>query len=136
MYSGGGPFLAALGGLEILGPDQQTMAAALRVRSARSDRLASNVANADTPGYLARDLDFETALSQLRDRPDGAPGAAASDNPAAGEAIAEASLRFDRNDVDVNRALAKAYANSLDYVATLKLYGDSIQRLVSATLGS
>src|SRR5579871_1693158 len=29
----------------------------------RSEVLASNLANADTPGYLARDIDFKKALS-------------------------------------------------------------------------
>jgi flagellar basal-body rod protein FlgB len=36
---------------------------ALRVREQRQQVLASNLANADTPGYKARDLDFRSALS-------------------------------------------------------------------------
>ncbi len=35
---------------------------ALRVREQRQQVLASNIANADTPNYKARDLDFKTAL--------------------------------------------------------------------------
>lgn len=35
---------------------------ALNLRSARQELLASNVANADTPGYKARDVDFATTL--------------------------------------------------------------------------
>lgn len=35
---------------------------ALRVRDQRQQVLASNIANADTPDYKARDLDFRTAL--------------------------------------------------------------------------
>ena len=35
---------------------------ALRVRDQRQQVLASNIANADTPNYKARDLDFNTAL--------------------------------------------------------------------------
>ncbi len=31
-------------------------------RSARAEVLAANIANADTPGYKARDLDFSSAL--------------------------------------------------------------------------
>ncbi|MEM7219889.1 MAG: flagellar basal body rod protein FlgB [Pseudomonadota bacterium] len=38
-------------------------AQALAFRGARSRVLASNLANADTPGYLARDLSFDAALS-------------------------------------------------------------------------
>ncbi|MEQ8315273.1 MAG: flagellar basal body rod protein FlgB [Gammaproteobacteria bacterium] len=37
---------------------------ALSLRSQRSAVLASNIANSSTPGYLARDYDFRTALSQ------------------------------------------------------------------------
>ncbi|SMF72525.1 flagellar basal body rod protein FlgB [Allosphingosinicella indica] len=39
--------------------------AALAVRSQRLSLLASNIANAATPGYKARDLDFETAMKQV-----------------------------------------------------------------------
>ncbi len=36
---------------------------ALILRSRRSEVLASNLANADTPGYKAKDIDFKTAIS-------------------------------------------------------------------------
>ncbi|MCU4676437.1 flagellar basal body rod protein FlgB [Catenovulum sp. 2E275] len=36
---------------------------ALKLRTERSEVLASNIANADTPGYKARDFDFKQALS-------------------------------------------------------------------------
>ena len=36
---------------------------ALALRSQRTEILASNIANADTPGYKARDIDFKTALA-------------------------------------------------------------------------
>ncbi|HZP86086.1 MAG TPA: flagellar basal body rod protein FlgB [Burkholderiales bacterium] len=35
---------------------------ALNVRAARSEVLASNIANADTPNYKARDMDFASVL--------------------------------------------------------------------------
>ncbi|HKY83007.1 MAG TPA: flagellar basal body rod protein FlgB, partial [Sphingobium sp.] len=35
---------------------------ALALRSQRLSLLASNIANASTPGYKARDIDFESAL--------------------------------------------------------------------------
>jgi flagellar basal-body rod protein FlgB len=38
-------------------------AAALSLREARLDVLASNLANADTPGFKARDIDFAQALT-------------------------------------------------------------------------
>ena len=39
---------------------------ALAVRARRAEHLASNIANADTPGYKARDIDFRQALSQAQ----------------------------------------------------------------------
>lgn len=38
--------------------------AALQLRSQRLNMLASNIANAATPGYKARDLDFRAALQE------------------------------------------------------------------------
>ena len=37
---------------------------ALNVRARRAEMLASNIANAETPGYKAKDIDFRAALSQ------------------------------------------------------------------------
>lgn len=45
-----------------LGVNQQ----ALTVHSRRSEILAGNLANADTPGYKARDIDFKEALQAVK----------------------------------------------------------------------
>ena len=42
--------------------DFQTQA--LTLRAERQRLIASNIANADTPGYIARDMDFASALKQ------------------------------------------------------------------------
>lgn len=39
--------------------------AALTVRSQRMGVLASNIANASTPGYKAKDIDFQAALATI-----------------------------------------------------------------------
>jgi flagellar basal-body rod protein FlgB len=44
----------------ILGPQQQ----ALNVHGRRLELLSANIANADTPGYKARDIDFRAALAR------------------------------------------------------------------------
>ena len=56
-------------------------ATALALRSQRMAMLASNIANASTPGYKARDIDFDTAmqLAQAGETPDAAASAAAAD---------------------------------------------------------
>ncbi len=46
---------------------------ALNLRAYRQELLASNIANADTPNYKARDIDFKTAFaSAMAGRNDGA----------------------------------------------------------------
>ena len=115
--------------MEILRPEQQVMQAALQVRSARAELLAGNGANADTPGYVARDLKFDAAMDQVM-------GSGGQDLPFSSDSIVKPeNHRFDANDVDVNQQLAKSYQNSLSYVATLKLYGDSMNRVPSTSWG-
>jgi flagellar basal-body rod protein FlgB len=41
---------------------------ALSLRSQRQNVLASNIANADTPNYKARDIDFSSALQSALDK--------------------------------------------------------------------
>ena len=97
--------------------------------SERQAILAQNVANADTPGYMARDIKFDDALKQVMEN--GSQGGSSFETITTRE-----NLGFDRNDTDINQQLAKSYENSLNYVATLKLYGDSMGRLRSATSSS
>lgn len=44
----------------VLGPQQQ----ALAVHARRLELLSTNIANADTPGFKARDIDFRAALAR------------------------------------------------------------------------
>lgn len=39
---------------------------ALKLRALRNQVLTSNIANADTPNYKARDIDFQSALKQVQ----------------------------------------------------------------------
>ncbi|WP_133649610.1 flagellar basal body rod protein FlgB [Paraburkholderia flava] len=48
---------------------------ALDVRAYRQELLSSNIANADTPGYKARDVDFATSLAGALKNSGGTPGA-------------------------------------------------------------
>jgi flagellar basal-body rod protein FlgB len=115
--------------MEILRPEQQVMQAALAVRSVRAELLAGNVANADTPGYVGRDLKFEDALNRIVD--------SGSEDPAGIETNdLIQNMRYDRNNIDVEQEMAQVYSNALSYVATLKLYGDSMARVASATSNS
>ena len=39
---------------------------AINMRSQRAELLASNIANSDTPGYKAKDIDFKSALANVQ----------------------------------------------------------------------
>ena len=45
----------------------QALATSLNFRKLRQDVIASNIANADTPGYKARRIEFEEALARALD---------------------------------------------------------------------
>ena len=42
--------------------------ASLKVRAENAEVIASNIANADTPGYKAKGMDFQKAMEQARTR--------------------------------------------------------------------
>ena len=54
---------------------------ALDVRAYRQELLSSNIANADTPGYKARDVDFASALAGALKKT-GAPASTTASNTA------------------------------------------------------
>jgi len=100
------------------------MEAALRVRTALAEVMAGNIANADTPGYTAKTMDFNAALS------------AALENDSRGsydaKRITAENIRYDRNDVDQQQELGRYSDNALMYLSTMRLYRDSIARLKEA----
>ncbi len=51
----------------------------LGIRAQRAEVLASNIANADTPHYKARDVDFSSALQAAKGRQQGMSMAATSE---------------------------------------------------------
>jgi flagellar basal-body rod protein FlgB len=121
-------------------------AEALVLRSERQRLIASNIANADTPGYVARDMDFASALRQATGQL-ATPGTVA--NTAAGHmqptaaARAEAGLRYatpsqtnlDRNTVDMDRERASFADNSVKYEATLRFINSNVRTMLDAIKG-
>ncbi|MEY4762939.1 MAG: flagellar basal body rod protein FlgB [Pseudomonadota bacterium] len=105
-------------------------APALRIRGQRTEQLAVNLANAETPGYKARDIDFSAALS-----------AATGGNP--NFASSEAFLKYrtplapslDGNTVDVQLEQSAFAENSVRYQATLSFLSGSFRSLITAITG-
>jgi flagellar basal-body rod protein FlgB len=119
---------------------------ALVLRSERQRLIASNIANADTPGYVAKEMDFATALRQATGQVPTAGQmnvtAAGHVQPAAG-ARAEAGLRYataaqtnlDRNTVDMDRERASFADNSVKYEAALRFINGSVRTMLDAIKG-
>lgn len=123
---------------------QQT---ALRLREARQQLLASNIANADTPNYKARDIDFASALQgALSGNTGSLPLATTSPNHmggATGETVMGAPVLYrnplqpsaDGNTVDMDVERAQFADNAVRYEASLKFVSDEVKDVLAALQG-
>ena len=93
---------------------------ALKLRAQRLDIIASNIANAATPGYKARDLDFRAAL-------DGATNAMRYRIPV--------QTSLDGNSVELSTEQTAFAENAVNYRATLSFLSGRIQTIMAALKG-
>jgi flagellar basal-body rod protein FlgB len=111
----------------------QGVAEAMTLHQRRHEVLVSNIANVETPGFRARELDFETALRDAfvsEERPAGEPPVArVIEDP-------DAPMRADGSTVDLDLQMAKLAANGGRYVTLAKLLGNRIALLRQAIEGS
>jgi flagellar basal-body rod protein FlgB len=125
-------------------------AAALDVRARRGEMIANNLANADTPGFKARDIDFRTALARAAGDQT-VPGVALSTTQsghiatnAEANATGPLDLKYrvplapalDGNTVDAQIEQASFAENSVRYQATLTFLNSKFRGLLTAILGS
>ena len=118
---------------------------ALRVRATRAQLLAQNIANADTPHYKARDIDFSAALAnagqQLNPahlRVTDAGHIAALEQERFGADILFRTPRaasLDGNSVDSEYEKSEFLRNAVEYQASLKFLDGKIRTLLSAIKG-
>ncbi|MGE0484857.1 MAG: flagellar basal body rod protein FlgB [Gammaproteobacteria bacterium] len=114
-------------------------AVALRVR--RAEILAANLANADTPGYQARDLDFRAVLAAAGGADTLARTQAGHIGMSGGDADVALQYRqplhasLDQNTVDVQAERAAFLDNALRYQASMTFLNGRIAGLVSALRG-
>ena len=116
---------------------------ALRLRAARSEVLAANLANADTPGFKARDVDFAAMLR--RELPGTVTLAATQPGHLGTEtgAIPSRQLLFrnptqpsiDGNTVDSMREQVAFSENAMQYQASLRFLEGRIRSLLTAIKG-
>ena len=103
---------------------------ALALRSQRLSLLASNIANAATPGYKARDFDFASALAMARDGRSSEAAAAG----AMGYRIPQ-SPSLDGNTVELSTEQTLFAENALQYRATLSFIEGRVSTLKRALKG-
>ena len=117
------------------------LAASNKMRSLRQNVITSNIANAETPGYVAKKVDFEDALSRAVDlegmgklngtQPEHfaiGPGALEHvqadvyDNP-------DVNKNNDGNTVDLEREMSSLAENSIMYKAAVQLINKKMAAL-------
>jgi flagellar basal-body rod protein FlgB len=133
---------------------------ALVLRADRQRIIASNIANVDTPGYVARDINFKDALSQATESSAGNPAGTARmqlktsgtdmhtrhiplTGLPSGSLDGASSLAYavqsqpsvDGNSVDLDRERANFADNSVRYEATLRFINGQSKTILSAIQG-
>ncbi len=118
-------------------------AKAMSLRTHRAEVLATNIANAETPNYLARDFDFQEALqsavsgkSEMK--------MTQENHIYAGEAELMGhdlmyrqteQLSIDGNTVDIQTERAEFTRNALQYQASVRFLNGKVSGLLSAIKG-
>jgi flagellar basal-body rod protein FlgB len=111
---------------------------ALVLRAERQRVIAGNIANADTPGYQARDFDFAAALRAATGG--GGVGAGiAQDIMTPGGRMGPmlryavpAQTNLDSNSVDMDRERGAFIDNSVKYESTLRFINSSVRTTLDA----
>lgn len=122
---------------------------ALKLRSARQELLASNIANADTPNYKARDVDFASAFNNALQGGASQQNLAAShsrhlQSSSAGSIFPANAVLYrrenqssvDGNTVNMDTELAAFSDNALRYQAALTFMQKRIETMKTAIQGN
>ena len=115
-------------------------AQALGLRSKRMEVLARNIANADTPHYKAKDIDFRSVLKQTRE--DALNTTSRShmaipreENEAGEKFRVPFNAAFDGNTVELNVEQAKFGQIAADYQTTLNILENRVSGIRRALRG-
>lgn len=100
--------------------------AALEVRAQRMNLLASNIANASTPNFKAKDIDFTQALASV-ERQGGVDSATLYRTPD--------SPSMDGNTVELSKEQTAFAENAVQYQTTLSFLNGRINQLTRALKG-
>ena len=120
--------------------------AALNLRAQRQELIASNIANADTPNYKARDIDFASALTDVLKRTGSGAGSATASGAGSSAGLAAhpgAGLLYrtpaqgavDGNTVDMDVERNQFADNAIRYEASITLMNAQIKHMLAALQG-
>ncbi len=121
--------------------------AALGVRATRQQAIASNIANADTPHYKARDLDFSSALASAMGGKVGGPvelvRTSSQHLEAKADGLMDQALKYrtetqssiDGNTVDMDVERSAFAENSVQYEALLTFISGRLRTMQNAIQG-
>ena len=124
--------------------DLSVVSQAMNLRSQRHQLLASNIANADTPHYKARDFNFETAMQNAMAGRMDAGGIALAQTSAGhiagGSSSGAAAIQYrqetqsavDGNTVDMDVERAQIAENAMQYQILTQLISDKFKGMRSA----
>jgi len=115
--------------MQMFTPFVHALGSALSLHHARHNLLAENVANAETPGYRGRDLEFQHVLEAAFDGDAGAERGAESVEPTVDR---DGIVKIDRNSVDLDTEMARLSDNALRIVALSRFVSGSYEGLKQA----
>ena len=118
-------------------------ASALQLRAARAEILANNLANADTPGFKSRDINFREVLAGEVEARQSVAVKRTHTGHLAGRSQAEQQLLYrnptqpsiDGNTVDSQIEKAQFAKNSMDYNTTFEFLSSKFKGLRNAVRG-
>ena len=136
-----------MAGFALFGFTHHLLTASMRLRATRHALLTANVANADTPGYRPRDIDFAGVLRALtlqhKSRGAGLHSQGLGVNSLEPEPLSHKTLsiqystpveregeeKLDGNRVDLDKEIAQLQENTLLYEASLTLFSRTLGKL-------
>ena len=118
-------------------------ATALKLRAGRAELLAANIANADTPNYKARDIDFKKALNMAGTRNGDMVTTNARHIDSSGNSKTGAQIMYrtptqpslDGNTVELQTERSAFMENSMMYQTSLRFLNGRINGLITAIRG-
>lgn len=119
---------------------------AMELRGRRAEILANNLANGDTPGFLARDVDFKDVLSGMMGESTATTPLQATQGRHAQDLLSPDSINglmyrlsgqpsVDGNTVDVQKERTEFVRNTQEFQAALTFLNGKIKGLLTAIKG-